>query len=237
MPSWRADRMPYTGSGWSAVSDGSHATRRAARAAIARRRPDETGPRRAARAAAHRGRGRRGRARPAPRRARSGPLLRQGQAGRAEAAAKEADANLIAVDDELLPRQERNLEEALGVPVDRPHGDHPRHLRRPRALGRGQAAGRAGPARVQPRAHARAVDAPRAARRRPHGRRHRHEGPGRVADRDRPPARARPDRRAASGRLQRDEGHARDDARRARARGPADASRWPATRTPASRRC
>ena len=32
-------------------------------------------------------------------------------------AAKEADANLIACDDELLPRQERNLEEAIGLPV------------------------------------------------------------------------------------------------------------------------
>ena len=32
-------------------------------------------------------------------------------------AAKAADANLIAVDDELLPRQERNLEEELGMPV------------------------------------------------------------------------------------------------------------------------
>jgi GTPase len=32
-------------------------------------------------------------------------------------AAEEADANLIAVDDELLPRQERNLEEELGMPV------------------------------------------------------------------------------------------------------------------------
>jgi GTP-binding protein HflX len=32
-------------------------------------------------------------------------------------AAKDADANLIAVDDELLPRQERNLEEELGIPV------------------------------------------------------------------------------------------------------------------------
>ncbi|MEA2246092.1 MAG: GTPase [Solirubrobacteraceae bacterium] len=31
--------------------------------------------------------------------------------------AKLADANLIAVDDELSPRQERNLEEALGLPV------------------------------------------------------------------------------------------------------------------------
>jgi GTP-binding protein HflX len=30
---------------------------------------------------------------------------------------KEADANLVACDDELVPRQERNLEEALGVPV------------------------------------------------------------------------------------------------------------------------
>src|SRR5215212_5187141 len=32
-------------------------------------------------------------------------------------AIKESDANLIAVDDELVPRQERNLEEAAGVPV------------------------------------------------------------------------------------------------------------------------
>src|SRR3954452_19889134 len=32
-------------------------------------------------------------------------------------ALKEHDANLIAVDDELVPRQERNLEEATGVPV------------------------------------------------------------------------------------------------------------------------
>src|SRR3954447_7132169 len=28
-----------------------------------------------------------------------------------------SDANLVAVDDELLPRQERNLEQAIGVPV------------------------------------------------------------------------------------------------------------------------
>jgi GTPase len=32
-------------------------------------------------------------------------------------AIKESDANLVACDDELLPRQERNLEEHLGVPV------------------------------------------------------------------------------------------------------------------------
>jgi GTP-binding protein HflX len=34
-----------------------------------------------------------------------------------KAAVKDADANLVACDDELLPRQERNLEETLGVPV------------------------------------------------------------------------------------------------------------------------
>ena len=43
-----------------------------------------------------------------------------------------ADANLVACDDELSPRQERNLEAALGAAGDRPHRDHPRHLRRPR---------------------------------------------------------------------------------------------------------
>jgi len=32
-------------------------------------------------------------------------------------AIRQADANLVAVDDELAPRQERNLEQALGVPV------------------------------------------------------------------------------------------------------------------------
>src|SRR5436305_11093295 len=32
-------------------------------------------------------------------------------------AVKELDANLIACDDELLPRQERNLEQEIGVPV------------------------------------------------------------------------------------------------------------------------
>jgi len=32
-------------------------------------------------------------------------------------AVKDADANLVACDDELLPRQERNLEQAVGVPV------------------------------------------------------------------------------------------------------------------------
>ena len=74
------------------------------------------------------------------------------------------------------------------------------------ALGRGQAPGRAGPARVQPRAHARPLDPPRAARRR-----HRHQGPGRVPDRDRPPAGARPHRRAQAP-PRPYQGHARRDA-------------------------
>src|SRR5450759_3885994 len=43
--------------------------------------------------------------------------LGPGKVEEAKAAAKEADANLVACDDELTPRQERNLEEALGLPV------------------------------------------------------------------------------------------------------------------------
>jgi GTPase len=41
----------------------------------------------------------------------------RGKLAELKSAAKQADANLIAVDDELLPRQERNLEEELGMPV------------------------------------------------------------------------------------------------------------------------
>ena len=43
--------------------------------------------------------------------------LGKGKLAELKAAVKEADANLVAVDDELLPRQERNLEQALDVPV------------------------------------------------------------------------------------------------------------------------
>src|ERR1700677_2213759 len=43
--------------------------------------------------------------------------LGPGKVAEAKAAANEADANLIACDDELTPRQERNLEEAVGLPV------------------------------------------------------------------------------------------------------------------------
>jgi GTPase len=43
--------------------------------------------------------------------------LGPGKVAEAKAAANAADANVIACDDELTPRQERNLEEALGMPV------------------------------------------------------------------------------------------------------------------------
>jgi GTPase len=43
--------------------------------------------------------------------------LGPGKVAEAKAAARECDANLIACDDELTPRQERNLEQALGLPV------------------------------------------------------------------------------------------------------------------------
>jgi GTP-binding protein HflX len=41
----------------------------------------------------------------------------KGKLAELKRAIKEADANLVACDDELLPRQERNLEQELGVPV------------------------------------------------------------------------------------------------------------------------
>jgi GTP-binding protein HflX len=43
--------------------------------------------------------------------------LGPGKVTEARRVAKECDANLIACDDELTPRQERNLEEAVGLPV------------------------------------------------------------------------------------------------------------------------
>jgi len=43
--------------------------------------------------------------------------LGSGKVAEAKEAAKQADANVIVCDDELTPRQERNLEEVLGLPV------------------------------------------------------------------------------------------------------------------------
>ena len=127
------------------------------------------------------------------------------------------DANLVACDDELRPAPGAQPGAGAGRPGDRPHRGDPRHLRRPRPHRRGQAPGRAGAARVQPRAHAGPVDAPRAPRRGPHRRRHRHPRPGRVPDRDRPPPGARPDLGAAAPAARR-RAEPRGDARRARAR-------------------
>src|SRR3954464_11539912 len=41
----------------------------------------------------------------------------KGKLAELKRAVADSDANLVAVDDELLPRQERNLEQAIGVPV------------------------------------------------------------------------------------------------------------------------
>src|SRR5918999_558941 len=43
--------------------------------------------------------------------------LGKGKLAELKRVVREQDANLVACDDELTPRQERNLEEALGVPV------------------------------------------------------------------------------------------------------------------------
>jgi GTP-binding protein HflX len=43
--------------------------------------------------------------------------LGKGKLTELKQAVADSDANLVAVDDELLPRQERNLEQAIGVPV------------------------------------------------------------------------------------------------------------------------
>src|SRR3954465_15812272 len=41
----------------------------------------------------------------------------KGKLAELKRAVKEADANVVVSDDELVPRQERNLEQELGVPV------------------------------------------------------------------------------------------------------------------------
>ena len=112
---------------------------------------------------------------------------------------------------------------------DRSHRRDPRHLRRPRAQRGGKAPGRAGPARVQPRAHARPVDPSRAARGRD-----RDPRPRGDPDRDRPPPGARPDREPAP--PPRAPGaKPRGDAGAARRLGRSRSSPSPATRTRASR--
>ena len=140
--------------------------------------------------------------------------LGPGKIAEVKAAAKAADANMVATDDELTPRQERNLEKELELAGRRPHRRDPRHLRRPREHGRRQAAGRARAARVQHGPHAGSVDPPRAAQRR-RGR-DADAWTGRDADRDRSPSGAQPHHRAAP-QARGGQGRAGDDARRARA--------------------
>ena len=160
----------------------------------------------------------------------------RGKLAELKAEIKRTGANLVACDDELAPRQERNLEAALDVPViDRTaiildiFADHAHSAEGKLQVELAQLeynlARMRGP-----------VDPPRAPRRRAHGRRHRHPGPGRVADRDRPPPRARPDLGAAppprAGRAEPGR-----DARAARVGGGAGGRARRATRTRASRPC
>ena len=91
-------------------------------------------------------------------------------------------ADVLIVDDELDPTQQRALEDAPLDACRRSHAADPRHLRPARDQRRGKAAGRAGAARVQPAADARHVEASRAPRWR-----RRHPRPRRVTARERPP--------------------------------------------------
>ena len=155
--------------------------------------PTRRRPRRARRAAAHGRRGRRRRDGPAARAAAPEHLPRARQGGRGEG----GRAGVRREPDRLRRRADR----APGAQPrggDRPagggsHDGDPRHLRLARGQRRGQAPGRAGPARVQPRAHARAVEPPRAPRRRD-----RHAGgPGRRRSRPTAAWRATASRRCA----------------------------------------
>ena len=160
----------------------------------------------------------------------------RGKLDEVKAAVKETGANLVACDDELLPRQERNLEQELDVPViDRTaiildiFADHA-----------GSAEGKLQVELAQLEynlARMRGpLDAPRAAGSGTHGRRHRHPRTGRVPDRDGPPAGARPHLRSCAAACATPRPRAARCARSASA--PAFPPwRSPATRTPASPRC
>ena len=125
-----------------------------------------------------------GHARAAPREHPPAHLRRQRQAQGAEGAREGARGRgRRRPTTSSRPSQQRALEDELGMRVV----DRTRVILDIFALhahsARGQAPGRARAAGVQPPAHARHVEAPRAPRRR-----RRHPRPGRVAARDRPPA-------------------------------------------------
>ena len=125
--------------------------------------------------------------RPASRQAPTPHDVGSGKVEELKELAEQAEAEIIVSDDELTPGQQRTLEDDAREARRRPHQRDPRHLRRCTRTRRGQAPGRARAARVQPPAHARHVEAPRAP-----GRRRRHARTGRDPARDRPPAGARP---------------------------------------------
>ena len=119
-------------------------------------------------------------------------------------------------DDELAPAPAAGARGRAPDARRRPHDRHPRHLRPARPHRRGQAPGRARPARVLDAAHARHVAAPRAA-----GRRRRHPRPGRDPARVRPADRPPPGR-APQGAARGGGRSARRDAARAHAKRDAD---------------
>ena len=142
----------------------------------------------------------------------------KGKLSELKAAIKDSDANLVAVDDELTPRQERNLEAAIDTPViDRTavildiFADHA-----------GSAEGKLQVELAQLEynmARMRGLLDPPRAPRGLHRRRHRHQGPGETQiETDR--RLARPDRRAAAA-ARAHRGTRADHAQRARARGAA----------------
>ena len=158
----------------------------------------------------------------------------KGKLSELKAAIKASDANVVAVDDELAPRQERNLEAAIDTPViDRTavildiFADHA-----------GSAEGKLQVELAQLEynmARMRGLWTHLERLGGLHRRRYRHQGPGRDTDRDRPPSGPVADRRAAAaaGAHPRDPP---DDAQRARARGPAHGGARRATPTRASPR-
>ena len=206
------------------------------RAYLHRRAAGGRRPLRAARAAAHR-RASTSSARVVQHRDRPHPntYLGPGKLEEVKAAAKAADANLIACDDELSPRQERNLEQALAMPVvDRTamildiFAGARAHAPRASSRSSSRSSSTTSPACAGCGPTSSAWAASRAAA----------SGPAaRASRRSRPTAawRATGSRRCAGG--------SRASRARGRRCGPSATartcrrSRWPATRTPASRRC
>ena len=103
-------------------------------------------------------------------------LPRAGAAGGAGRARERGEARPGGRGGRAQPRASSAAGGPAQDPGGRPHGRDPRHLRPARPLGRGQAPGRAGPARVLLRPPGGPLAAPRAA-----GRRRRHARPGRDA--------------------------------------------------------